>query len=244
MEKLNCLEQVNHLGSKNFGFISSQGLVTMLESQGLTLNKVVEMKIRKNKELRLGYQKHRMLFDTQIKTNDGVLQLLVTNSHEGSSALTFQLGFFRYVCANGLVIGSNIIEPVKVRHTIVNAEKIYNTVIEIMAKTSLVIESIEKMKNKKITAEQLKQLEIKALELRGYNKEKHGQVKPLFEVKRVEDRNDDAFSVLNVIQENMLRTGFEVENEKGKIVKLRAIKSLDEQNRINSQLWDIFSQVA
>jgi hypothetical protein len=244
MEKLNCLEQVNHLGSKNFGFISSQGLVTMLESHNMTLNKVVEMKIRKNKEIRQGYQKHRMLFDTQVTTNDGVLQLLVTNSHEGSSSLKFQLGFFRFVCANGLVIGESILEPVTVRHTVANVEKIHSTIIEVAAKKDLVIDSIEKMKGRKLSKEEIKALELKALELRGYNKEKHGFLMPSFDIKRVEDSGDDAFTVMNVIQENMLRTGFEVENEKGKIIKLRAIKSMDEQNRINANLWDMFSQVA
>jgi len=240
----NCLNQVNHLGSKNFGFVSSERLAGMLESHGLTLNKVIEMKIRKNKEIRQGYQKHRMLFDTKIETSDGKLQLLVTNSHEGSSSLKFQLGFFRYVCSNGLVIGSTILEPVTVRHTIANVEKIHSVVLDVVAQAEKVIESIEKMKSKNLNLEEIKALEIKALELRGYNKEKHGEVIPLFTAKRAEDLSKDAFTVLNVIQENMLRTGFEIENNTGKMVKLRAIKSLDEQNRINAELWDIFAQVA
>jgi hypothetical protein len=44
---------------------------------------------------------------------------------------------------------------------------------------------------------------------------------------------------MNVIQENLLRTGFKAYKEDGSRVTLRAIKSLDEQNRINTELWDL-----
>jgi hypothetical protein len=237
-EKLNCLDQVNHLGSSKFGFISSSNLVAQLEKSGLQLDKLVEMKIRKNKEVRQGFQKHRMLFNTGMKTKDGQLQLLVTNSHEGSTALRFQLGFWRMVCSNGLVIGKSIVTPVTLRHTLENAGKINDTIEMILDQKNKVFESIESLQSKKWNAEQLQKFTNEALKIRGYS-EKLSNVLPMFEVKRAEDQASDAFSVFNVVQENIIRTGFNVVNENGKISKLRAIKSLDEQNRINSELWDL-----
>lgn len=99
---MQCLTQTNHRGSNKFGFISSENLVSRLENQGLKLSSVVESKIRKDKEIRQGYQKHVIRFDTGLSNSHGNLQLLAINSHEGSSALTFRMGFFRLVCSNGL----------------------------------------------------------------------------------------------------------------------------------------------
>jgi hypothetical protein len=241
---VSCLEQTSHLGSEKFGFISSSNLVSQFEKHGLTLDKVVEMKIRKNKLERQGFQKHRMLFNTGLNVKDGTLQMLVTNSHEGSSALKFQLGFFRFVCSNGLVVGNDIVMPISIRHTIDNVERLNDSISMILNQKNNVYESIESMAAKKFNEESLKEFTQKALDIRGYDK-KDGILIPDFRAKRREDTiHGDVFSVFNIVQENILRTGFDVYNEQGDRKKLRAIKSLDEQNRINTELWSLAHSIA
>lgn len=240
-EKLNCLDQNVAISttSSKFGFISSQGLVTELSRHGLELDKVVEMAIRKRKEERQGFQKHKMLFNTGIETKTGKLQMLVTNSHEGSSALKFQLGFYRYVCSNGLVVGKTIVNPMSIRHTLDNVSKLNDTISMVMNQSSKVFESIEAMQAKQWNAQQIADFTDKALELRGYVKSKHGILTPDFQAKRADDRSTDVFTIFNVVQENLVRTGFKAYDSKGQGHSIRAIKSLDEQNRINSELWDL-----
>ena len=85
---MQCLTQTSHRGSNKFGFISSENLVSRLETQGLKLADVVESKIRKDKELRQGYQKHVLRFNTGLSNRHGNLQLLAINSHEGSAIVT------------------------------------------------------------------------------------------------------------------------------------------------------------
>lgn len=239
-EKMNCLNQVNHLGSASFGFISSTGLVSELEKHDLKLDKVVEMKIRKNKETRQGFQTHRLVFDTGTETKDGKLQLIVTNSHEGGSSLKFQLGFFRFVCSNGLIVGKTISEPIKLRHTFKQIERLTEVIAAVLEQKNKVIKSIEAMKSKQLTQDQIDALAIKALELRGYS-DKYANLLPIFEVKRGEDLERDAFTIFNVMQENLLRTGFKAVTEDNKVIKLRAIKSINEQAKINADLWDMFA---
>jgi hypothetical protein len=239
MENLNCLTQTNHLGSSKFGFISSEKLVNELSKHNLELDKVVEMKLKKNKAERQGFQKHRMLFNTGFKTKDGMLQLLVTNSHEGSSALRFQLGFYRFVCSNGLVIGNTVINPISLRHTVKHTEQLNDTISMVMNQKTKVFESIDELQNKTMNNEQFKKFTQDALELRGYDKNKYGILVPSYEIKRIDDIGTDAFTAMNVVQENILRTGFKAYTDKNEKVTMRAIKSLDEQNRINTGLWDL-----
>jgi len=235
---MNCLTQTNHRGSEKFGFISSSNLVTQLESQGLKLADVVESKIRKNKEQRQGYQKHVMRFNTGLSNAHGNLQVLAINSHEGSSALTFRMGFFRMVCSNGLIIGSDLIPQIKVRHSQSGLLKLNDSVDELMQWQRVAMDNIEKMSSYKVTAEEFEKLAIASAKIRMGEKFTD-KIVPLFESKRYADNSPDLFTVFNVIQENVMRTGFYALNkETNTAVKVRAIRGVNASLELNTALYN------
>ena len=235
---MNCLTQTNHRGSNKFGFISSSNLVTQLEGQGLKLADVVESKIRKNKEERQGYQKHVMRFNTGLSNAHGNLQVLAINSHEGSSALTFRMGFFRMVCSNGLIIGSDLIPQIKVRHTANGLLKLNDSVDELMQWQRVAMDNIEKMTSYKVTAEEFEKLALASAKIRMGEKFTD-KIVPLFEAKRYEDNKEDLFTAFNVIQENVMRTGFYALNkETNTAVKVRAIKGVNASLELNTALYN------
>ena len=235
---MNCLTQINHLGSNKFGFISSENLVSRLESQGLKLDSVVESKIRKNRELRQGYQKHVLRFNTGHVNRHGKLQLLAINSHEGSSALTFRLGFYRMVCSNGLIIGSDLIPQIKVRHTQNGLLKLDDSLDELMEYKTVAMDNIQLMENKKLNQDEFEKLIHASAKIRLGDKYSDKLI-PLFEAKRFEDDKPDLFSVFNVIQENVIRTGFNVLNKENNTVrKIRAIRGVNSNLDINTALYN------
>jgi hypothetical protein len=230
---MNCLTQTSHIGSNKFGFISSANLVQTLENKGLQLADVVESKIRKDKEKRLGYQKHVMRFNTGISNAHGNLQLLAINSHEGSSALTFRLGFFRLVCSNGLIVGSDLIPQIKVRHTTNGLLKLDNAIEEVMEYQTAASNAMTRMMETKVNAETFEKLGKEALKIRL------GEIVPLFESKRWEDNKEDLFSVFNVIQENVIRTGFYALNKETNVAtKIRAIRGVESNVVLNNDLFN------
>jgi hypothetical protein len=233
-----CLNQVNHIGSNKFGFISSSNLVQTLESKGLKLADVVESKIRKDKEKRLGYQKHVMRFNTGISNAHGNLQLLAINSHEGSSALTFRLGFFRLVCSNGLIVGSDLIPQIKVRHTSNGLLKLDNAIDKAMEYQTAAKLSMERMMDTKVNSETFETLGKNILKIRLGDKYSD-KIVPLFESKRWEDNKEDLFSVFNVIQENVIRTGFYALNKETNVTtKIRAIRGVESNVVMNNALFN------
>jgi hypothetical protein len=235
---MNCLTQVSHRGSNKFGFISSSDLVTNLENQGLKLADVVESKIRKNKDVRQGYQKHVMRFNTGISNTQGNLQVLAINSHEGSSALTFRLGFFRMVCSNGLIIGSDLIPQLKVRHTQNGLLKLNDSVDELMEWRTVAMDNIEKMSSKKLSQDDYAKLALASAKIRMGEKFTD-KIVPLFESKRYEDNSPDLFTAFNVIQENILRTGFYALNKENNVAtKVRAIKGVNASLELNTALYN------
>jgi hypothetical protein len=235
---MNCLTQTNHRGSNKFGFISSENLVSRLESQGFKLASVTENRIRKNKELRQGYQKHVLRFDTGFSNAHGNLQLLAINSHEGSSALTFRMGFFRMVCSNGLIIGSDLIPQIKVRHTQNGLLKLDDSIDELMDYRIVAMDNIQKMENRKLNQDEIEKLTINSLKLRLDDKF-NDKLVPIFEAKRYEDKREDLFSVFNVIQENVMRTGFFALNKETNVAtKVRAIKGITSSLELNTALYN------
>ena len=235
---MNCLTQTSHRGSNKFGFISSSDLVSRLESQGLKLADVVESKIRKNKDLRQGYQKHVVRFNTGLSNSHGNLQVLAINSHEGSSALTFRLGFFRMVCSNGLIIGSDLIPQIKVRHTSNGLLKLNDSVEELMEWRTVAMDNIEKMSSKKLSQDDYAKLALASAKLR-LGEKFTDKIVPIFESKRYADNSPDLFTAFNVIQENVMRTGFYALNKENNVaIKVRAIKGVNASLELNTALYN------
>jgi hypothetical protein len=61
--------------------------------------------------------------------------------------------------------------------------------------------------------------------------------------RRVEDMSGDLWSVLNRVQENLLRGGLSPRTASGRLTRTRRISSIRDDVRINSRLWDLASEV-
>lgn len=238
--EINTLDQKLPTLSDKYKLAKTSEIVKRIEGLGFTMDKFVAMKVRKKE--RQGFQKHRAIFTSpELKaTVDGVPQLLLTNSHDGTSSVVLQLGFFRYVCSNGLIVGSNIIEPVRVRHSGNDFdERLIVAINHIVAQAHKLTESIDKLKAKVMTQAEIVAFQREALQKRL------GDVKiESFSVPshRLEDTAQDLFTVMNVIQENLIRGGARViieQDGKRKDKAIRKVNSLTTQTEINTMLWDM-----
>jgi hypothetical protein len=244
MENQNILEasKLETLSSK-YQTVKSRDVAAILETKGFILDDVVTIKTRRKE--RQGKQKHRMIFSNPellaSNHNDGKLQLLVTNSYDGTCSVTFQLGFFRFVCSNGLVVGTSF-ETIRVRHSGIDIkEKIDRAIVEVAAQAKRLNDLILGMKNKALTGEQVNKLKLDAIKLRTDKEVKNVEISIL----RNEDQGNDLFTVFNVVQEAVIRgnarltIASEDKNKSDKIVKLRAIKGIDSTTQVNKELFNI-----
>jgi hypothetical protein len=228
----------------NYKLAKTGTLIDKVRSLGFTVDRFVALKTRKVE--RRGYQKHRVLFSSDAlateHSKEGKIQLLMTNSHDGSSSVTFQLGFFRFICSNGLVAGQMVGEPIRVRHIGKDFDdKLEKAVVEIAARAKLLDEAITKLKNVRLTKEQVKELELKAAQIR-YKDNKVVDVE--FPLRRTEDQGDGLFEVYNRIQEGLTQGGarvklLNVETNKVEDKAIRKLRSFVNDDVINSQLFDL-----
>jgi hypothetical protein len=237
--QIETLDQKFHTLTDKYKLVKTADLIAKVEAQGFTLTKFVANKV-KNKE-KQGFQKHRAIFNSPLlkSTPDGTPQLLLTNSHDGTSSVILQLGFFRLVCANGLVFGTNICAPIKLRHSGNDIdEKLTIAINFIVAQADKINGAIERMKAVQLSDAQIKEFQRDALKLRT---DAHVESFHM-SINRNEDNSADVFTVMNVIQENLIRGGAKVLVEKdGKRSNrtLRGINSIQTQTALNVALWDM-----
>jgi hypothetical protein len=242
--EINTLDQKLPTLSDKYKLAKTSDIVMRIQGLGFTMDKFVAMKVRKKE--RQGFQKHRVIFTSPLMkaTSDGVPQLLLTNSHDGSSSVTLQIGFFRFVCSNGLVVGDNLIQPVRVRHSGNDFDqRLIVAINHIVAQASKLTESIDKMKATVLTQAEVIAFQREALQNRlGNDSIIHSFSMP---VHRREDEATDLFTVMNVVQENLIRGGARVlveQEGKCKDKAIRKVNSLISQTEINTMLWDLAEQ--
>lgn len=242
--EIQTLDQKLPTLSDKYKLAKTSEIVKRIEGLGFTMDKFVAMKVRKKE--RQGFQKHRAIFTSpQLKaTTDGVPQLLLTNSHDGTSSVVLQLGFFRYVCSNGLVVGNNLIEPVRVRHSGNDFDdRLIVAINFIVAQAEKLTESIERLKSKTLTGAEIRAFQREALQTRLGADVKIEDF--FFPVNRDEDKAQDLFTVLNVVQESLIRGGARVileQDGKRKDKAIRRVNSLVSQTEINTMLWNLAEQ--
>lgn len=167
--------------------------------------------------------------------------LLVINSHDGSTAVRFEMGVFRMVCANGLVIKSQDFGGFKMRHMGYSFEDLRNYISELVNTLPIVVANLNKFTQVEMTPEQQYNFAVKAVEAR-FEEEKQlpdYEIRNLLLAERKEDEGNNVWVVLNRVQEKLTKGGFGYLNAKGKVRKSRAVKNFTQDLLMNQRLWSI-----
>jgi hypothetical protein len=155
-------------------------------------------------------------------------QIVVTNSHNCSCSFKMQLGVFRIVCANGLVSGNDLVEPLKIRHVGEwTEEELETKIAAFLTGTEVIEREIDRLKKRELTNFELVSLAYKTLGLRKTTTLKT-PLEELLRPLREEDKGQTAWTVLNLLQEKAVR------GTKG----IRELKSLKSQSEVSRKIWE------
>ena len=236
--RIKHVEAASEVCSDKYRFVSSQDIINKIEKAGLVHLGTSWQNLRTNAENRKGQQKHVMAFGKE--SGDGV-RLLVTNGHEGRNALKFDIGYFRAVCANGLVVGKSVWSH---RHCHRKRLRINNIVDEAMDNSLTILTNIERMQNQVCGPASKSALIASLSALRNHEIRTESLV-----AQRRADKPDDLWTQFNLIQEYALRGGYEhyildeegsrkTKNGEFKLRTGQPINSLEKQFKTNARLWE------
>ena len=172
-------------------------------------------------------------------------ELLLTNSHDGTTAFKLDVGIFRLVCSNGMVIKSQDFGSMKVRHYGYDFDTIKGAVNSLVEQIPDYLKQVEDMKEQELEREQMLEFarEAALLRFKTANIETIDQlvdVDDLLESTRKEDEGNGLWEVFNRLQEKVVNGKFNYALGK-KERKARPVKGFKSQVKLNQDLWELAS---
>lgn len=177
-----------------------------------------------------------------VRLKDSIPEIVFLNSHDGSSAYQLRMGLFRVVCTNGMIVSRGAFPAYCVSHRGNVVDEVVTAALNIAERFESLAGHVERMEHRQLFKDEQIDFAGQALGLRFEDATQAGmQPSALLAVRRVDDAGSDLWSVLNRVQENLLRGGLSRRSVTGRLTRTRRISSIREDVRINSGLWDLAS---
>jgi hypothetical protein len=184
----------------------------------------------------------RRRFET-VQLRDTIPEIVFLNSHDGTSAYQLRMGLFRVVCTNGLIVSRGAFPAYCVSHRGNVVDEVVAAALGIAERFESLAGQVERMEQRRMRKDEQIDFASRALAIRVEDIVQSGmQPSALLAARRVEDLGDDLWSVLNRVQENLLRGGLSRRSASGRLTRTRRISSIREDVRINGRLWDLASE--
>lgn len=227
--------------SSKYRFISSGEFVNDMQSNGWQL---VNTTLARSKT---GLGKHAMRFrstDERFKLPSGdFLEIVVLNSHDGTTSFRLSLGIYRLVCSNGLVVGKDVIPPVCIRHVGYAASKVKTAIATLLAQVETIKQTVEKLQTRELTVEEYGAFINLALQARGLVPHSVS-ADQLHVPRREQDKGVNAWVVLNRVQEYAIHGFKYVDLTEHEVKKARAITGAAAQLKLNQCLFSGMVKIA
>jgi Domain of unknown function (DUF932) len=232
--------------SDRYTYIPTIQVLNKLRAEGFQPFMVCQTRVRN--ENKREHTKHmiRLRHANQINAREAN-EIILLNSHDGSSSYQMMAGMFRFVCKNGLVCG-NVIEDVRVPHKGDIANDVVQGAYDVLDGFDLIREVRENLQGTKLDQGEQQAFARAALALRYEPKNTDGgQSEPvaappvtesqILRPKRLEDATDDLWTTFNVVQENMMRGGLRGRTASGRRMQTRPVQGIDQGIKLNRALW-------
>ena len=239
-------DQAHESRSARYAYIATQELLRGLRSEGFEVYSVTQAKSRC--EEKKGHAKHllRLRHASQAvrALGDSTPEIVLLNSHDGSSSYQMMGGMFRMVCANGLIVPDGTCQTVKVPHTGKVQDKVIEGAFEVLDGLTRVIESRDAMRAVTLNTGEASAFARAALQLRFDGDQPAPVVESqVLRPRRMDDKAPDLWTTLNVVQENVVRGGLRGRTAAGARTSTRAVTGIDQDVRLNRALWTLAEEM-
>ena len=223
--------------SERYAYIPTATVLTKLRQEGFEPFMVCQTRVRN--EDRREYTKHliRMRHASQINGSEAN-EIILLNSHDGTSSYQMLAGLFRFVCHNGLVCGDTAAD-IRVPHKGDVAGQVIEGAYEVLQGFGQVRQSRDAMRAITLDTGEAEILARSALALKYGDPDKPAPVteSQLLVPRRFDDRKPDLWSAFNRIQENMIKGGLSARTALGRRQRTREVQGIDQNLRLNRALW-------
>jgi len=228
--------------SDKYRFIPTIDILSALEEEGFTPFSAKENAVRI--EDKKGFARHVIRLrnnDTMKQVGDLVPEVVLMNSHDGSSSFQLSAGIYRLVCANGMIVGNDAVSA-RIRHS-GDVGDVIEGVFDVVKEMPNILKQIESWQAIDLDVKQRNALAAAAVPLR-WKDEQSVRAHDLLFTHRGVDAKTDLWTTFNVIQENIIKGGVRSTGVTGRRSRSRSVASVAEDQRLNKALWILADQMA
>jgi Domain of unknown function (DUF932) len=184
---------------------------------------------------------------THHDARDNAPEIIIIDSHDGSSRLKMCLGIIRFVCMNGMIAGDLLYSRSFLHRSADLMAQVILELEEVNSHITALTARVDRMRNHKTTlADRLVLTNSVIRERWGEEKDSNFILEMrtrLLQTRRYEDEHQDMYTVMNVIQENVLRGGMSYIAANNRMTTVRPISDVRRNVNINQTLWNCAEQL-
>jgi hypothetical protein len=239
-----------HDRSNRYAYIPTSAVIEGMMSNGFMPFQASQSrtKIEDKRE----HTKHMIRFrapNASLVVGDSFPEIVLINSHDGSSAYKLMAGIFRLVCSNGLVVADSMIESIHVRHSGNIIAEVSRGTVELVENMPKCIDAIERWKGIQLDRAQQTAYAEAAHHVRFADSDGHVNtpIRPeqLLGSRRYDDKGQDLWSTFNRVQENVIKGGISARaNGAARRTGMREVKGIDQDVKLNRALWMLAEKMA
>lgn len=239
-------ESAHDSRSARYAYVPTIGVIEGLRAEGFLPVKAVQSRSRDDD--RRGHAKHMIRFRREDQLQQAeAREIILVNSHDGSSAYQMNAGIFRLICSNGLAVGNEDIRQ-SVRHSGDVKSEVIDCAFRIIDRFDTVAAEIDAMKAVRLEKPLMLAFANAALEARFDTDEKPVTAEQVLRPRRASDQSNDAWTVFNRVQENVIKGGLRGQSKdaNGRTLRRRTreVAGIDQNNTLNRALWRLAVEVA
>jgi hypothetical protein len=213
------------------------------------------------------FTKHLIRFrhpDMTATTEGGNLpEVILINSHDGTSAYKLMAGIFRMVCSNGLIVAESTVGSLSVPHKGDIVNRVIEGSFEIVGQSRTALSTVNAWTGLTLSSGEASAFAEAAHTLRfaeTSKDEETGIVRTIVDTpitaamllapRRSEDQRNDLYTVMNRVQENAMRGGLtaraprRINERRGRMVTTREVRGIDQDVKLNRALWTLAERMA
>lgn len=237
--------------SSQYSYIPTSQILTGLSREGFRPYSVMQGGSRD--EDKRGFTKHliRLRHDSQpLQVGGTHNEIVLLNSHDGTSSYRLMAGVFRLICGNGMVVAQNLIDDIRIPHKGDIQGQVLDGCISILQRLPEVTESVRKMSALTLTEGERQAFARAALVAKYDDPQKPAPVTAdqVLTLRRRDDAEPTMWNTLNAVQENLIRggLGYIQRNAHGHRVarrRTREVGGIDQNTNINRALWTLAEEM-
>ncbi|NHR08758.1 DUF945 domain-containing protein [Chromobacterium haemolyticum] len=230
-------ETAHESRSERYTYIPTADVLAGLRKEGFQPFMACQTKVRNSDKREHTKHMLRLRHASQINGKEAN-EIILLNSHDGSSSYQMMSGVYRFVCSNGMVCGETL-NDIRVPHKGDVVGRVIEGAFSVLESFEKADEQRDAMQLLTLNPGEQQAFARAALTLRYDDPLIPAPITEdqILRARRRDDLKDDLWTTFNRVQENIIKGDLRGRTATGKAMRTRPVTGIDQNVKLNRALW-------